>query len=244
VIRGAVAGVLACACAATALSACESTQDTSARLAKRAKGLGSQQGLKVTRENPDVRVRTTAVVRDANGIAAVVELQNTGPAQASLPVAIAVDDAKGKPIFRNDTAGLDPSLVSMPLLRKGEHAWWVNNQVTAAGVPAKVAARVGAAKAQAPPDTPVIEISKVHVGSDADGVYAEGFVANRSKIPQKRLTIFCVARRGGRVVAAGRAIIERLMPAPTPKPTKFTVFFIGNPKGARLEFAAPPTVLK
>jgi hypothetical protein len=244
VIRGAVAAALACACAATSLSACESTQDTSARLAKRAKGLANQQGLKIARDNPSVRVRTTAVLRDANGIAAVVELQNTGPAQAALPVAIAVDDAKGKPIFRNDAAGLDPSLVQMPLLRKGERAWWVNNQVTAAGVPAKVAARVGQARAQAPADTPVIEISKVHVGRDADGVFAEGIVANRSKIAQKRLTIYCVARRGGRVVAAGRAIIDRLAPAPTPKPTKFTVFFIGNPKGARLEFAAPPTVLK
>jgi hypothetical protein len=244
VIRGAVAAALACACAATSLSACESTQDTSARLAKRAKGLANQQGLRIARDNPSVRVATTAVVHDANGIAAVVELQNTGPAQAALPVAIAVDDAKGKPIFRNDAAGLDPSLVQMPLLRKGESAWWVNNQVTAAGVPAKVAARVGEAKAPAPADTPVIEISKVHVGSDADGVFAEGFVANRSKIAQKRLTIFCVARRAGRVVAAGRAIIDRLPPAPTPKPTKFTVFFIGNPKGARLEFAAPPTVLK
>lgn len=243
-IRGAVAAALACACAATSLSACESTQDTSARLAKRAKGLANQQGLKIARDNPSVRVRTTAVLRDANGIAAVVELQNTGPAQASLPVAIAVDDAKGKPIFRNDAAGLDPSLVQMPLLRKGESAWWVNNQVTAAGVPVKVAARVGEAKAPAPADAPVIEISKVHVGSDADGLFAQGIVANRSKIVQTRLTIFCVARRGGRVVAAGRAIIDRLPPAPTPKPMKFTVFFIGNPKGARLEFAAPPTVLK
>jgi hypothetical protein len=244
VTRGAVAAALACACAATALSACESTQDTSARLAKRAKGLANQQGLKIARDNPTVRVRTTAVVHDANGIAAVVQLQNTGNAQASVPVAIAVDDAKGKPIFRNDAAGLDRSLVEMSLLRKGESAWWVNNQVIAAGVPAKVAARVGEAKAQAPPDTPAIEISKVHVGSDADGVYAEGIVTNHSKIAQKRLTIFCVARRGGRVVAAGRAIIDRLLPAPTPKPTKFTVFFIGKPKGARLEFAAPPTVLK
>jgi hypothetical protein len=244
VIRRAVAAALACACAAMALSACESTQDTSARLSKRAKGLANQQGLRIGRENADVRVRATAVLRDANGIAAVVELQNTGPTQASLPVAIAVDDAKGKPIFRNDAAGLERTLVEMPLLRKGESAWWVNNQVIAAGTPAKVAARVGQARAQAPADTPAIEISNVHTGSDADGVFATGIVANRSKIVQKRLTIFCVARRGGRVVAAGRAIIERLPPAPTPKPTKFTVFFIGNPKGARLEFAAPPTVLK
>jgi hypothetical protein len=244
VIRRAVAAALACACAATALSACETTQATSARLAKRAKGLANQQGLRIGRDNPDVRVRATAVLRDANGIAAVVELQNTGPAQASLPVAIAVDDAKGKPIFRNDAAGLERTLVEMPLLRKGERAWWVNNQVTAAGVPAKVAARVGQARAQAPADTPAIEISKVHTGRDADGLFATGIVTNPSKIAQKRLTIFCVARRGGRVVEAGRSIIDNLPPAPTRKPTKFTVFFIGNPKGARLEFAAPPTVLK
>ena len=42
------------------------------------------------------------------------------------------------------------------------------------------------------------------------GVAAVGFAANRSKIDQRKLVIFAVARKGSRVVAAGRAQINRL----------------------------------
>ena len=39
--------------------------------------------------------------------------------------------------------------------------------------------------------------------------------------------------KGAKVVAAGRGILDVLPPAGA-KPTPFTVFFIGNPKGAKL----------
>ena len=42
----------------------------------------------------------------------------------------------------------------MALLAKGEDAFWVNNQITATGKPAKVQARVGAAKGKAPAQLP------------------------------------------------------------------------------------------
>ena len=35
-----------------------------------------------------------------------------------------------------------------------------------------------------------------------------------------------------------------MLPPAGAKPTQFTVFFIGNPKGAKLSFSAPPTVLE
>jgi hypothetical protein len=227
--------VAACVCVAAGLSACQTTQETSAMKAKHARGLSHQKG---------VTVLETGVLHDANGTAAVVQLQNTGPAQAALPVAIAVDDAKGKAVYRNDAAGLESTLVEMPLLRKGERAWWVNNQVVTASAPKTVQAKVGQPREKVAGAPPEIAISNVHVGADQDGAYAKGVVTNRSRLVQTRLTIFCVARKGAKIVAAGRAIVDRLLPAPTKKPTSFTVFFIGNPKGARLEFAAPPTVLK
>jgi hypothetical protein len=56
--------------------------------------------------------------------------------------------------------------------------------------------------------------------------------------------ISCVARKGDRILAAGRGIVDRLAPAAgAKKPTTFTVFFIGDPKGAAVDCAAPPTVL-
>jgi hypothetical protein len=229
---------------AVALSACQTTQELSAQRAKNAKKLVNQKGLTVSRENPDVAVGKTAVIQDKNGIAAVVELRNTGhAAQAVLPVSIAITDAAGKAVYRNDVAGLEDSLVSMSLLTKGEDAFWVNNQITATGKPAKVEAKVGAAKGKVPAKVPTFEISDVTTDSDSDGVYATGKIVNRSKVVQRRLTIFCVARREGKIVAAGRAILDSLGAAGS-KPTKFTVFFIGNPKGAKLTFSAPPTVLE
>jgi hypothetical protein len=80
--------------------------------------------------------------------------------------------------------------------------------------------------------------------SGGRGAYAKGTIANRSSVAQKRIVITCVARDGGRVVAAGRAVIDRLEPAASlKKPTTFTVFFIGDPRQARLDCSAPPTVL-
>ena len=230
--------------AALALSACQTTQELSAQRAGQAKKLVSQKGLTVGAVNPDVAVGATSIVQDENGIAAVVELRNTGKvAQAGLPVSIAVTDAKGKRLYRNDVAGLEDSLVSMALLAKGQDAFWVNNQITAAGKPAKVQARVGAAKGKVPAQVPSFAISGVSLQSDSGSVFAKGTIVNRSKVAQKRLTIFAVARKGTKIVAAGRGILDALPPAGA-KPTRFTIFFIGNPKGAKLSFAAPPTVLE
>jgi hypothetical protein len=229
---------------ALALSACQTTQELSAQRARSAKKLVNQKGLTVGRENPDVAVGATSIVRDANGTAAVVELRNTGKvALARLPIAIAVTDAGGRAVYRNDVAGLEDSLVSMPLLARGEDAFWVDNQITATGTPAKVQARVGAAKGKVPARPPRFAISSVGLQSDSGSVFAKGTIVNRSKVAQKRLTIFCVARKGTKVVAAGRGILDALPPAGA-KPTTFTVFFIGNPKGAKLSFSAPPTVLE
>ena len=230
--------------AALALSACQTTQELSAHRAKTAKKLVNQKGLTVGKVNPDVAVGATTIVQDKNGIAAVVELRNTGKvAQAGLPVSIAVTDAKGKRLYRNDVAGLEDSLVSMALLAKGEDAFWVNNQITATGKPAKVQARVGAAKGKVPAQVPSFAISGVSLQSDSGSTFAKGTILNRSKVAQKRLTIFGVAREGTKIVAAGRGILD-VLPAAGAKPTRFTIFFIGNPKGAKLSFSAPPTVLE
>ena len=234
----------AAALAATGLAACESTQDKSARLAKDADTRLNAKGSVVGRENPDIRIEQTALVQDANGVAAVVRLRNRGAAQADLPVTITVSDARGRRLYRNDIAGLEPALVSVPALGKGEETFWVNNQILVAGRAKKVAAKVGAAKERPGGSLPRMEITGTHLDHDVDGVFARGIIANRSPVLQKRLTIFAIARKGGRIVAAGRAVIDKLPPAArTKRPTVFTVYFIGDPRGARLSFAAPPTVL-
>jgi hypothetical protein len=237
---------LALAAPLVALAACESTQDKSARLAKLAKRQVAARGLSVVQVNPDVRVLGSSVLHDANGTAVALELKNTGSRDlVDLPIAIDVKDAQGKSLYRNDAPGLDASLVGLPVLRGGQTVWWVDDQVLASGRPASVGVKVGRSKAgTSPTGLPKIQLSGVHPLQDTEGASIVGTIENRSKIVQRRLTVFVVARKGGRVVAAGRAIIDKLDPAPTKKPIHFKSFFIGNPRGARYELTAPPTVLQ
>jgi hypothetical protein len=231
--------------AALAVTGCESTQSTSKRLAKEGKTvLKEQSGVKVGAENPDIKVTETAVLKDANGIAAVVALKNTSRrTQAQLPVGITIKDAKGAKIYANDVPGLDASLTSMALVPSGGEAYWVDNQILGNGAPKAVDVKVGRAKGPSPRTVPNIVLSAVKLDRDVSGPFVTGVITNRSKVLQRRLTIFCVARKGGRIVAAGRAVVEKLAPAPTPKPIRFTVYFIGNPTGARLRFSVPPVNL-
>jgi hypothetical protein len=242
VLAGAVAPL------SLSLSGClgvETTPEKSARAAKDAKKeFLEQKGLKIGKANASVKVEDSAVVQDPNGVAAVVRLKNTGSTQATLPIAITVDDAKGAKLYANDIPGLDPSLTEVAVIEAGQTVDWVNNQILVSGKAAKVAATVGAAKGKAPRALPKIAIDGVTHGKDEDGFYAQGTIRNESDVSQKRLVVTCVARSGGKVIAAGRAVVEKLDPAKTlKKPTKFTVFFIGDPKSAHLDCSAPPTVL-
>ncbi|MDP9347302.1 MAG: hypothetical protein M3P44_16620 [Actinomycetota bacterium] len=239
--RAAAAVVLVAA--AVAATGCQTTQELSAHRAKNAKKLANRTGLRITRANPDVKVGTTDIVQDASGVAAVVEVRNAGRPAVGLPVLIAVTDKRGKRVYANDAPGLEPSLVSLPYLRKGQRAFWVDNQIPAVGGASKVRATIGAARGAAPAKVPEFSITRVALGRDSSGALLKGYIANRSAVDQKRLVISCVARRGGRVVAAGRAIVDRLGPKGA-KPQLFRIFFIGNPKGAKLTLFAPPTVLR
>jgi hypothetical protein len=229
---------------AGSLTACETTQDTSNRLARQAKGMIHQKGLSVTRLNPDVRVEGTFVLHDSNGTAAVVALKNAGRApEVDVPVSIAVTGRGGATLYRNDAGGLERSLVALSLLPSGASTYWVNDQVVSALPARAVQARIGLPRGHVPASVPRIRLSSVQLGSDQNGSFAKGIVENDSKVPQKRLVITGVAVKGTRVVAAGRGIVDLVPPAPTNKPTRFTIFFIGNPKGGRLLLSAPPTVL-
>ncbi|MFL5474018.1 MAG: hypothetical protein ACJ8AM_16810 [Gemmatimonadales bacterium] len=230
---------------ALAIAGCESSQSTSKRLAKEGKtALKEQAGVTVGAQNPDIKVTETAVLKDANGIAVVVALKNTSRrSQAQLPVGITIKDAAGEKIYANDVPGLDASLTSLALVRSGGEAIWIDNQILGNGAPKKVDVKVGRAKGPVPRSIPEITLSKVRFDKDVSGPFVTGVITNHSKVLQRRLTVFCVARKGGKIVAAGRAVVDKLAPAPTPKPIRFSVYFIGNPTGAKLSFSVPPVNL-
>jgi hypothetical protein len=243
--RGSVALLAVPALAlAPALGGCESTQAKSARLKREGvRRLAAERGLDVQHQNPDVKVRSTAVLHDENGVAVVVALQNRlGRPLGRVPVAIDVKGADGRQVYANDVPGLDPSLVEATGVPAGGELLWVDDQITASAAPKAVDAVVGRERGAPPRALPRIEVDAPRLANDAvTGVEAIGVVHNRSQVDQRRLVVAVVARRGGQVVAAGRAIVERLLAG---RAARYHVFFIGDPRGAQLAVAAPPTVLE
>lgn len=234
-------------CALLLVTGCTSTQDKAAKLRAQGSAAAGQKGLEVKRQNPNVSVGTTRVIQDENGTAAVIELENkTRRDFANVPVSLEVLGAKRKRVFKNNAAGLEPSLVSTSLLRGGESQLWVNDQVAVGqdvGSKAREArAKVGTPRAPPPKSIPKLSISSPRLVKDeVSGDFARGNVTNRSNVEQRKLILYAVARKGGRIVAAGKGGIDRL---PAKGRRLYRIFFIGKPAGAELELSAPPVEFK
>jgi len=227
------------------LSACESTQDKSARLkAQGAKAFKDAKGVSISRRAQGVTIADRAVITDPNGTAVALVLRNTGrsPLPAA-PITIDVRSARRKSLFKNDSPGLEPSLTSVGSLAPGQETLWVNDQVTPAGRARTVKAEVGAPKAakRISGALPEIALEDVRIRQDpSSGTEVVGFARLKAGVEQKSLIVSCIGRKGGRIVAAGRAEIP-LLTAKKHRP--FHIFPIGPLKGAQLSVSAPPTVL-
>jgi hypothetical protein len=234
-----VVGVVALA---GGLSACESTADKSAKIARQGKAAVQDAGVVSIKRSADLRVARAVVIRGAGGsVAAAVEVRNQGTAaQRDVPVLIDVRDAKGASLYKNDTVGLQPALQRLASVRGHRTSWWVNDQVTVSGTAKSVQARVGAAPVVA--SVPDVTIKDPHFDGDTTGRYLTGVVVNAGKTVLTNVPIFAVALKGTRVVAAGRALVAKLPAAGGKKQTHFRLFFVGDPRGARVALTVAPTV--
>lgn len=244
-MRRPAALILAALLGAAVLTGCETTAEKSARLKARGAKAAELTTVKAGAANATVRVAQTTLLRSADGsqTAAVVELDNGGDAQAQVPVLIDVRGAGGRSLYKNDLDGLQVALQRMSYLPARSAAYWVNDQVIATSAPKRVAVRLGRGRPGAAGPAPRIRLDGTRIVRDSSGVAIEGTVHLLAKTVQRDLPIYGVVRKGSEVVAAGRAIIERLDPDPTPKPTPFRIFLVGDPRGGRLDVRAYPTAL-
>jgi hypothetical protein len=229
---------------ALALMGCESTQDKAKKVqAANAPAVQADSvEFDVGKPSKDVKAGKSTLLHDQYGDAVVVELRNTGKqAAVNVPILVDVLDASGKSVFKNDQPGLDPTLNHVALIEPGETFDWVNDQIQASGKPASVKVTVGESNGEVPKQLPEIDLGAPKVETDVSGIKAAGPITNKSKLDQQQLVVFGVARQGGRVVAAGRALIKTLKAS---KPAHYNIFFIGDPKGAETKVAAPPTTLQ
>jgi hypothetical protein len=226
------------ALASLALVGCESNQDRSARIEAEGKHAMQDAGtLKITRANADVKVGQTALLSANGASVAAVQLDNHGGAQADVPVLIDVRDAKGASLYRNDAVGLQPSLQHVALVGRGDGTWWVNDQLLGAEQGAKkLSVKVGVAS----PVTKVPDVKATDVHFDTD--HLTGIIVNHTDKVQTDLPVFAVALKGGKVVAAGRALVPKVPPGDPAKPARFRLYFVGNPKGAKIDLTVAPNV--
>lgn len=221
---------------------CETTAQKSAQIAEELGPVKQEKGLKITKGSAEVKVVATTVLSDAEGAAVVVEVRNSSAeALADVPIAIDVLDAAGKSVYRNDLPGLETALTAIPYVPAKGTAVWVNDQVLATGKPVDVKATVGAGGTVVSAPPPKFTASRPKVEGDPySGIVADGDVENESGERNDRVLIYAVARKGGKVVAAGRGAIEKVKEEPKPLP--YNVYFIGDPRGAEVEVTLYPTL--
>jgi hypothetical protein len=235
---------LALALAALALSGCESTAEESARIerqteAHRVQVHHTSLAARVARQSTKVRVTSSALLRSSEATAAVVDVRNTSSTPLrDIPIELVVRGTNGASVYRNDTPGQAASLVTIPLLAGHGTLDWIDDQVQASATPVTVSARIGEG-APARRAIPTISV-RGRVTEEAGSQAVSGEVFNHSPVEQRELVVYCVARRGARVVAAGRAVIPG---AAANAPTRYELFLEGNPAGAQLQLSAPATTL-
>jgi hypothetical protein len=242
VIRRALCALSVLAVAAGA-SACQSTADKSAKIAAAGEQAVSASATLKIKPSADLRVARAVVVRgDGGAVAAAVQVRNRGAkGQRDVPLLIDVRDAQGASLYKNDTVGLQPALQRLASVGARKTAWWVNDQVAVSGTPRRVRARVGAAPVAAPGSVPRVRVTGLHFETDATGRYLTGVVVNPSRETLRDVPIFAVAQKGSHVVAAGRALVPKLPPHGSPKKVVFRLFFVGDPRGARVALTVAPS---
>jgi hypothetical protein len=225
------------------LGGCESNQERSAQLAK----LGHRQrptqpGLSITHPNTHVKVVESTLIEGSEGAAVAVVLHNlSARSLRAVPIAITVKNANEGTLFQNNSAGLEVALTALASMPAHGEAAWVDDQVPAASGRASASAVVGEAPS-AGGALPQIEVQGVHASEESatGGAGMAGTVRNRSSVTQLGLVVYGLARRGGRIVAAGRAVLAEVAAGAS---VPFQAFLVGTPNGAKLEASAPPTTL-
>ncbi len=232
--------VMVCCGASTVIvCACQSTEDESARIGREGKvAAASEATLQVAAPNRSVKVAHETLLEGGGRKAVAVELTaSSSRAQLDVPVLVEVTGAGGKVAYTNATAGVEPLLQRVPSLRPHDAIWWVDDQALTSGASTGLKVRVGTGRlARHGEPTTTLSVQGAHVGEQSGLSTLSGKLLEHGTARSKA-AVFGVARRGGRVVAAGRAVIEAL-PGRPGAAVPFQIFLVGNPAGASTQVSA------
>ncbi|HEY4997483.1 MAG TPA: hypothetical protein VII03_05760 [Solirubrobacteraceae bacterium] len=223
-------------------AACQSTEQESAKIAGEAKAApAAGAALKLGAPNHSVHVSQVTLLSDAGRLAVAAKLTNTSSrAQVGVPLLVSVTGKGGKVIYSNEAAGVEASLQRIALLRAHQSAWWVDDQVLTSQPALAAKLRVGSGPRTRSSAYPELATSAGHSVREAGISTLSASLVNHSSTGQSKVPVFGVALRGGRVVAAGRAVIAAL-PARRGASVAFQIVFVGNPTGATVELSPVPS---
>ncbi len=234
--------VAGCGVLTVGATACESTEQESSKLAREDKqAVVGPTSLKLGAVNHSVRVADVTLLRDAGRTAVAVRLTGTSAApQLRVPVLVSVTGSDGKQLYSNTAGGLEPSLQRIGVLLPRHPEWWVDDQVLTSTTPTAAQVRVGSGTSSKDGAIPTLATSGVALSSSSGSAVLNGGVVSHSSKTLDGIAVFAVYLRAGKVVAAGRALIEQL-PGGSTAPVPFEIFLVGNPSGATLELTVVPT---
>lgn len=232
--------VVGCGALAVTASACESTESESAKIAREGGAAEVTSTLKLGAANRDVRASDVTLVSGGGRKAVAVKLTSTSSrAQREVPLLVEVTDAAGKVLYSNAT-GAEVLLSHVTLLREHASAWWVDDEVLTTGAAAAAKVSVGTGRrAQPSVRTAGLSAETTHVAAQAATTTVSGVVSNHTGKAQTSVPVFAVAVRGGKVVAAGRAVVASV-PVHASAPASFDVPLVGDATGAKIEMTALP----
>ena len=242
VFRRRVLAVAGCGVLTVTATACESTEQESAKLAgEDQQTTASEATLKLGAANHSVRVSEVTLLSSSGRTAVAVRLTGTSTtAQVNVPLRVSVTGAGGTELYSNDAGGLEPALQHVALLAPGRPEWWVDDQVLITKPASGAHVSVGTGTAVRSGPIPALSTSGVQLAQQDGLSVINGELVNHSSRTQSKVPVFAVAVRAGKVVAAGRAIVETL-PGGSTTPAPFQIFLVGSPAGATLELTVSPT---
>jgi hypothetical protein len=227
---------------AVGLAGCVTTQEKNSWLLLRnARTLAEQIAVRVTTENPLVRVKGIEIVRGRRADALVVSVANLGPQPLTdLPISIGVIAHRAAPVYLNGRANIDYYDTHVPAIPAHATTSWVLPGIRT--VPAgRLFARVGVARD--PSSTTVAALPRIGAGqltgTSADRLRVR--LSNDSSLPQYTVQVYAVAVRHGTAVGAGRTALFELSGG---SQATVGLTLAGRETGAELELYAPPTIFK
>jgi hypothetical protein len=236
--------LLGCGALTVLLSACESTEQESAKIGLQSNHSALDSGtVHIGAVNHEVKVSNVTLLGEAGRRAVALRLTGTSShPQIEVPVLVDVVSHSGRSLYTNDTAGLESALQRMPLLRPGKGEWWVDDQVLTSESPAAVHVRIGSGGRTAHP-LPEVSASVVEVGEQGGSSVITGRLVNRSGVPARKVLVFAVGVQAGKVSAAGRAQVPLVAGGSATKPAfaQFQIFLVGSAPRSTIQLTVAPT---